>query len=118
VCAIEALSESTAFLAKVGVEPGAFVDLMTGSLFSAPASQTYGAIIVEHRFSPAGFTVPLDLKDVRLLLQAAESAEAPMPFASVVRDQFLSALARGYGELDWSALALVAEEKAGVRPRK
>jgi len=117
VCAIEALAESTAFLAKSGVDPAAFVELMTGSLFASPAYQTYGSIIVERRFSPAGFKVPLGLKDVRLLLRAAERVEAPLPFASVVRDQFLSALARGYGELDWSALALVAEQNAGVAPR-
>jgi len=117
VCAIEALSESTAFLAKTGVDPAAFVELMTGTLFASPVYQGYGAIIVERRFSPAGFKLPLGLKDVRLLLRAAERVEAPLPFASVVRDQFLSALARGYAELDWSALALVAEENAGVAPR-
>lgn len=116
VCAIEALSESTAFVAKAGVAPTAFVELMTGSLFAAPAYQTYGRIITERRFSPAGFTVPLGLKDVRMLLQAAEHLETPLPFASVVRDQFLSALARGYADLDWSALALVAEENAGIAP--
>jgi 3-hydroxyisobutyrate dehydrogenase-like beta-hydroxyacid dehydrogenase len=116
VCAIEALSESTAFLAKTGVDPAVFVDLMTTSLFAAPVYQGYGSIIVERRFSPAGFKLPLGLKDVRLLLRAAERVEAPLPFASVVRDQFLSALARGHGELDWSALALVAEENAGVTP--
>ena len=117
VCAIEALSESTAFLAKTGVDPKVFVELMTSTLFAAPVYQGYGSIIVERRFSPAGFKLPLGLKDVRLLLQAAEHVDAPLPFASVVRDQFLSALARGYGELDWSALALVAEENAGVAPR-
>jgi 3-hydroxyisobutyrate dehydrogenase-like beta-hydroxyacid dehydrogenase len=114
VCAIEALSEATAFLAKAGVDAAAFVDLMTGSLFASPAYQTYGSIIVERRFAPAGFKVPLGLKDVRMLLHAAERFAAPLPFASVVRDQLLSALARGHGELDWSALALVAEENAGV----
>lgn len=113
-CAIEALSEATAFLAKSGVAPAAFVELMTGTLFASPAYQTYGALITERRFSPAGFKVPLGLKDVRMVLQAAERVAAPLPFASVVRDQLLSAIARGYGELDWSALALVAEENAGV----
>jgi 3-hydroxyisobutyrate dehydrogenase-like beta-hydroxyacid dehydrogenase len=118
VCAIEALSESTAFLKKCGVEPKAFVELMTGSMFAAPVYQGYGALIVEHKFHPAGFQLPLGLKDVRMLLQAAERVSAPLPFASVVRDQLLSAVARGYGELDWSALALVAEENAGVAPRE
>lgn len=114
VCAIEALSESSAFVAKADVAPAAFVDLMTATLFAAPAYQTYGRLITERRFSPAGFKVPLGLKDVRMLLQAAERLETPLPFASVVRDQFLSALARGYHELDWSALALVAAENAGA----
>lgn len=117
VCAIEALGESTAFLAKAGVEPAKFVELMTGSLFACPAYQSYGSIIVERRFSPPGFKLPLGLKDVRLLLQAAERVAAPLPFASVVRDQLVSALARDHGDLDWSALALIAEENAGVRKR-
>jgi 3-hydroxyisobutyrate dehydrogenase-like beta-hydroxyacid dehydrogenase len=117
VCAIEALSESTALLAKAGVDPAAFVELMTGTLFAAPVYKGYGAILNERRFSPAGFKLPLGLKDVRTLLAAGERFATPLPFASVVRDQFLAALARGHGELDWSALALVAEENAGIPPR-
>jgi 3-hydroxyisobutyrate dehydrogenase-like beta-hydroxyacid dehydrogenase len=116
VCAIEALAESTAFLAKSGVAPAQFVELMTSSLFASPIYQNYGAILTERRFSPAGFKLPLGLKDVRLVLQAAERVAAPLPFASVVRDQLLSAIARGYGDLDWCAIALVAEENAGVAP--
>lgn len=114
-CAIEALAESTTLLSKHGVAPAAFVDLMTSTLFAAPAYQIYGKLVVDGRYTPAGFKLPLGLKDVRLVLQAAEAVDAPMPFASVVRDQLLSALARGYGELDWSALALVAAENAGVK---
>jgi 3-hydroxyisobutyrate dehydrogenase-like beta-hydroxyacid dehydrogenase len=117
ICAIEALGEASAFVAKNGVEPAAFLELMTGAMFASPAYQTYGAIIAEHRFSPPGFKLPLGLKDVRLLLRAAERAAVPLPFASVVRDQLLSAIARGYGELDWSAIALIAEENAGLAPR-
>jgi len=117
VCAIEAMSESSAFVAKAGVDRTAFIELVTTSLLSAPPYQTYGRIISERRFSPPGFKLPLGLKDVRLLLQAAEHLATPLPFASVVRDQFLSALARGHGDLDWSAIALVAEENAGIAKR-
>ncbi len=117
VCAIEAMSESSAFVAKAGVAPAAFVELMTSTLFASPIYQNYGRMITERRFTPAGFKLPLGLKDVRLLLQAAEHLETPLPFASLVRDQFVSALARGYADHDWSALALVAEENAGAKPR-
>jgi hypothetical protein len=32
----------------------------------------------------------------------------PMPSVSVVHDRMMSAIARGYAELDWTALALIA----------
>jgi len=63
---------------------------------------------------PSGFVLPLALKDVRLALAEAEAANVPMPSVSVVRDRMITGLARGYAELDWSALGLVAAEAAGI----
>jgi hypothetical protein len=37
-----------------------------------------------------------------------------MPIASLIRDNFLSGIAQGMGESDWSALARVASQKAGL----
>jgi hypothetical protein len=37
-----------------------------------------------------------------------------MPFASVIRDQFLSAIANGQSELDWSSIARVQAKRAGL----
>jgi hypothetical protein len=37
-----------------------------------------------------------------------------MPIASLVRDNLLSAIARGNGDLDFSALAEVSAENAGI----
>jgi 3-hydroxyisobutyrate dehydrogenase-like beta-hydroxyacid dehydrogenase len=54
------------------------------------------------------------LKDLNLALAAAEAVAVPMPIASLIRDHFLTALARGYQELDWSALARIAAENAGL----
>jgi 3-hydroxyisobutyrate dehydrogenase-like beta-hydroxyacid dehydrogenase len=51
------------------------------------------------------------------VLQTADENASPMPLASVVRDQFLSALANGQGALDWSSVAAVAARNAGL-PRK
>jgi 3-hydroxyisobutyrate dehydrogenase-like beta-hydroxyacid dehydrogenase len=56
----------------------------------------------------------LGLKDVRSLLAAAEAENVPMPVASLVRDHFISGIARGEADLDWSALARVAAENAGI----
>ena len=57
----------------------------------------------------------LALKDVRLALVEAENAAAPMPSVGVVRDRMMTAIARGYGDLDWTALGQVAAEEAGLR---
>jgi len=54
------------------------------------------------------------VKDNRLLLQAGERLAVPLPLASLVRDRMLAALARGYGDLDWSSFARVSAEDAGV----
>jgi hypothetical protein len=38
-----------------------------------------------------------------------------MPVAAVIRDHLLSGIARGKSDLDWSALAQVVAEDAGLR---
>jgi len=53
---------------------------------------------------------------VRLVLSAAESATVPMPFANVIRDRLLSAIARGMQDADWSAFARLAAADAGLKP--
>lgn len=113
-CVIESLAEAFALTAKGGVDTAKVFELLTETLFSAPVYKTYGGLILDGKFSPPGFKMPLGLKDNRLLLQAAEKLEAPLPFASIVRDRFLAALANGDGGLDWSAIAKRAAEDAGL----
>jgi hypothetical protein len=37
-----------------------------------------------------------------------------MPSVGVVRDRLITAIARGYGDLDWTVLGQVAAEEAGL----
>jgi 3-hydroxyisobutyrate dehydrogenase-like beta-hydroxyacid dehydrogenase len=111
---LETLGEAFALLRKSGVDPAMFLDIMTSTLFSAPVYKTYGDIIAQEKFEPAGFKAPLGLKDIRLVLAAAEAASAPMPIAGIVRDHLLTAIARGGQELDWSSVARVSAENAGL----
>src|SRR6266511_3205961 len=111
---IEGLAEAFAFGRKFGVDPHAFLDILTDSLFSAPVCRNYGSMIASDKFEPAGFKLPLGLKDNRLLLAAAEEATMPMPMASLVHDRFMAALARGLGESDWAAIARVSYQDAGL----
>lgn len=111
---LETLGEAVALARKSGVDARRFLEIMTGTLFKSPAYETYGTLIAEERFEPAGFRLRLGLKDVKLALGAADGAAVPMPLASLVRDHLLSAVARGYGDKDWSALARVIAENAGL----
>lgn len=113
--AMETLGEAFALLRKSGVDAGQFLDLMTRSLFSAPIYQNYGKLILAESFEPAGFKLKLGLKDVKLALEAAEGVAAPLPLASLLRDHMLTGVARGYSDLDWSALSRVIAENAGIK---
>ncbi len=112
---LESLGESFALLRKSGVDPAMFLEVMAGTFFQSPIYENYGKIIAGQRYEPPGFKLRLGLKDVRLILEAAEEAAAPMPIASLIRDNLLSGIAQGMEDLDWSAVARVAALKAGLK---
>jgi 3-hydroxyisobutyrate dehydrogenase-like beta-hydroxyacid dehydrogenase len=111
---IESLAEAFALIRKSGVDPAKFLDVVTGTLFSAPIYRTYGGMIAADNFEPVGFRMPLGMKDNRLALEAAEAVAVPMPIASLVRDRMLAATAQGLGEADWAAIARISFREAGL----
>ena len=111
--AIEALGEAIALVGKAGVDRRTYVDLLTSTIFPAPAYKTYGGLIADGKFLPAAFTVPLGYKDVRLALAAAETLQVPMPLGSLLHDRFLRLLAQGGERLDWAAIGGLAAQDAG-----
>jgi 3-hydroxyisobutyrate dehydrogenase-like beta-hydroxyacid dehydrogenase len=111
--ALEMLAEVVAVVRKRGLDPQPFIELMTSTMFGGRAHKIYGDKIARQDYA-AGFVLPLVLKDVRLALAEAEKAGVPMPSVSVVRDRLITGIARGYGELDWTALGLIAAEEAGL----
>lgn len=112
--AIEAMSEAFTLARKAGVPPAELLEILNGRLFRSPIYENYGTLIAQERYEPAGFKLRYGLKDVRLVLGAAEDVAAPMPLASLIRDRYLSAVARGWGEIDWVGLARVAAVDAGL----
>jgi 3-hydroxyisobutyrate dehydrogenase-like beta-hydroxyacid dehydrogenase len=113
--ALETIGEAYALLRKSGVDPALFHDVVNGELFQSPVYKGYGGAILEQRFEPAGFAAKLGLKDIRFALAAADTAETPMPFASVLHDAFLELVAEGGGSADWSAIGRLAANRAGLR---
>ncbi len=113
---IESLGEAYATLRKAGVAPEAFLEIIN-TLMASPILALYGRIISQEQFEPAGFALKLGLKDVRLVLAAAEECASPMPLASLVHDHLLSALAQGQGEMDWSSMTQVIARNSGLKSK-
>lgn len=111
---IEALSEAMALIGKAGIDRLKYLEILTSTLFNAPVYKTYGGLIAEAKFQPAGFAAPLGFKDMRLALAAAEDLRVPMPLASLLHDRYLSLLAQGGDKLDWSAIGKLAAKDAGL----
>jgi 3-hydroxyisobutyrate dehydrogenase-like beta-hydroxyacid dehydrogenase len=111
--ALEAMGEATALIRKSDVEPRVFIEVLN-ALFRSPVYENYGRMIADRTFEPAGFRLALGLKDVGLALDASRDAAVPMPMAGVMRDQFLSAVAHGLEDADWSAISEIAARNAGL----
>jgi 3-hydroxyisobutyrate dehydrogenase-like beta-hydroxyacid dehydrogenase len=110
---IESFGEAFAMLRKASVDPHLFLDVVN-ALFASPVYANYGRIIAEEQFEPAGFALKLGFKDVRLAIEASRELVSPMPFAGVLHDHFLSAIAHGQEDQDWSSLAGVPARDAGL----
>jgi 3-hydroxyisobutyrate dehydrogenase-like beta-hydroxyacid dehydrogenase len=116
VTTLEMLGELVALLRKRGLDAKPFIEIMTTTMFGGRAHRIYGDKIAAQHYALPGFVLPLALKDVRLALAEAEQAAVPMPSVSVVRDRLIAGIARGYSDLDWTALGLIAAEEAGLQP--
>ena len=108
-----AMAEAATLAERYEIDPAKLIEVITETLFAAPAYATYSKLIIQGEFKP-GFKLTLGLKDIRLALAAGEAIGVPLPFASVVRDNLVDAIGHGDAGKDWSALALVARRRAGL----
>ena len=113
-CAIEALAEAAALLRKHDMSAQEILSVIVTSLFNVPVYQGYARAIGLQEYEPPGFDLVLGMKDVRLALRAGEQAQVPLPFASVLADAFMDAMANGDAHKDWAAIARVAARRAGL----
>lgn len=112
MAAVEAMAEAMTLAEKGGVDRKTLLEVLTGTLFGAPIYHTYGEILVEDRFRPAGFAAALGLKDMTLADAAATSFGAPMPLLGVVRDHLRSVIATEGPDVDWAGVALAIRRSA------
>ncbi len=107
----ELLAEAFTVLDRNQVNPGSFLELITDSIFPSPVFKTYGKIILDEKFSPPGFKLPLGLKDINLFLKAAEKVQSNPPVGKLLQERLKKSIEKGREELDWSAISLLSKEE-------
>ena len=110
--AIQGMAETFTLIRKSGGDATAFGEVVE-EVLPAPQYVAYGGMIANELYETASFRLELGLKDVRLALAAADSVGVAMPTTSILCNQHLAAVARGYGDLEWAALARLAADMAG-----
>ena len=114
MAAVEAMAEAMTLAEKGGVDRATLLEVLTGTLFSAPVYKTYGDMLVADKFKPAGFAAPLGLKDMNLVDAAAGASRTPMPLLGIVRDHLRTAIALEGEDVDWAGAGLAVRRAAGL----
>lgn len=112
---IETFSEATAMLEKGGISTEKAGEIWGASVFDSPIFHSYMPMICQQRFAEGGFALNLGLKDMRLLQACADRAQVPMPFLSNLQEKLLVSMNLGRSHFDWSAIALLTHEQAGLK---
>jgi 2-hydroxy-3-oxopropionate reductase len=110
---IQAVAEALTLAKKAGVDVEKVRTALLGGFAQSEILKKHGERILERNFK-AGFKVRLHRKDMNIVLQAGREYSVPLPGSALVSVNMDSLLAQGKGELDHSALALLAEQLSGL----
>ncbi len=111
--ALAGVSEAFAVARKAGVDPAKVREALLGGFAASRVLEVHGERMLKHNYVP-GFRARLYQKDLRLANEAAAASGVAIPATAVV-SQLLNALIAGGGaDLDYSALATVLFDLAGL----
>jgi len=97
---------------KSGISGNMILNILEHSAMNAPMFQTKGKSILERNFTPRFFVENL-LKDVNLMIDAAEKAQSPAHIAKISKVILENAVGMGLAKEDYIALAKVIEQESG-----
>jgi 3-hydroxyisobutyrate dehydrogenase len=99
---VEGIAESLALTRDLGLDPGLFLEAVRGGAMDAPYVQVKGAAMLDDEVAPA-FGLSNALKDVDLILAAAQAAGVDLALMPGIRAHFARAVDAGHGDLDMAA---------------
>jgi 3-hydroxyisobutyrate dehydrogenase len=102
------LCQAMVFARKANVDQHTLLDVISQSHLNSPMYQTKGASIMGNNFAPR-FYLEHMLKDVNLMLEAAQNVGARLPGIQVAQRLLSEAQRAGFGKEDYSAMVKVLE---------
>ena len=112
--ALAVVSEAFALARKAGVDPARVREALLGGFAASRVLEVHGERILNANYKP-GFKAGLYNKDMGIVLETAHAHDVPMPVTSVVAQLVNAMVAAGRAEEDYSALAKVLFELAGIK---
>ncbi len=116
--AIGVTAEGMAFGIKQGLDPAKMIDVLNQSTGINSATRDKWPRSVLPRTFDFGFAAALSLKDTKLLMDEADAAGVPLPLGKIVQDYLERTLKREGPDADFTAIAKVVEEAAGLDPER
>ena len=116
--AIGVTAEGMAFGIKQGLDPAKMIEVLNQSTGINSATRDKWPRSVLPRTFDFGFAAALSLKDTKLLMEEASVAGVPLPLGAIVQDYLERTLEREGPEADFTAIAKVVEEAAGLDPER
>lgn len=111
---IEILGETYAYADKCGVDL-AYVQQFFQMAFAHPAMKMYAEKIRRREFeSQGGFAMSAGLKDIRLMLAAADRAGVAFEIGRIIERKMVAALSTDLAGADWSATSEVTRRESGL----
>lgn len=99
---MQMLTEQFRIVAAHGIAADRMAALLLDVNYGNRLIGSYGPIIAERRFEPAGFPMRLGRKDVGLALAAA--GDTDLPLTALIASRMDAIIAADGGEKDWSAI--------------
>jgi len=110
---LAAVSEAFALARKAGVDPALVRNALLGGFASSRVLDAHGERILKSNYTP-GFRTKLFAKDLGIAADTLAEYQTPAPVAAVVQQLVSALMASGKSELDYSSLATVLFDLAGI----
>ena len=109
---LAAIGQAFALARKAGVDPAQVRAALLGGFAASRVLEVHGERILQENYTP-GFRAVLYQKDMRIAAETLTAHDSPAPASAVVQ-QLVEKLAADKGDMDYSALATVIFDMAGL----